>query len=131
MIILERKGTEVFYNGTKLTIVAQATKGPGKECVKVEGLEGANGAKWVSLSKLKEGTNELELQARNVTSAGAYTLTPDEAEEVKKLKARIEEIITGAKARYVAKPKLDVNVQDMTLEERIAKVEELKKYYGL
>lgn len=41
MLELERKGREVFCKGRKLTIVEQKTKGPNKEVVKVDGLEGS------------------------------------------------------------------------------------------
>lgn len=133
MLVLERKGMEVYCNGVKLTIVEQRTKGPGKEVVKVAGLPGSNGQKWVSLSKLKEGINELETQGREVTitSTRSYQLTPEEAQKVKELQAQIDQIIEGAKARYVAKPKLDVDPTKMTEEERQAKIQEIMKYYGL
>lgn len=108
MITLERKGNEVFYKGKKLTIVPQATKGPNKEVVKIEGLEGSNGQKWISLAKLKEGSNDIECVAREVTSTnvGGYAYTEEEAKRVKELEAELAEIKARAKERYVAKPKL-------------------------
>lgn len=133
MLVLERKGMEVYCEGVKLTIVPQATKGPNKEVVKVAGLRGSNGQKWVSLSKLKEGINEVETQGREVTitSTRSYQLTPEESQKVKELQSQIDKIIEGAKARYVAKPKLDVDPTKMTEEERQAKIQEIMKYYGL
>lgn len=101
MLELERIDNEVFHNGRKLTIVAQATKGPGKEVVKVEGLEGSNGQKWISLSRLQPGINKIECQERNVTLRKKYELTKEEQEEVNKLQAQIDAIIEKAKARYV------------------------------
>lgn len=127
MLVLERKGSEVFCNGQKLTIVAQATKGPGKEVVKVAGLEGANGQKWVSLSRLVEGLNEIETNAREVTTQ-KYSLTAEEAQEVRELQARIDSIIAQAKARYVAKPNLNVDTSKMSTEDKLALASQLEAY---
>lgn len=131
MLILERKGNEVFHNGQKLTIVAQATKGPGKEVVKIKGLEGSNGQQWISLSRLVEGKNEVECQGREVTTTSRYTLTAEEAKRVKELQDELNAIIQRAKDRYVKKPNLNIDPSKMSKEERLAKIEELKKYYGL
>ena len=129
MLKLTRKGNEVFFEGKKLTIVAQATKG---EVVKIAGLEGSNGQKWLALAKLKEGENSVECQGREgVVVTKSYSLTEDEAKKVKELQAQIDAIIEAAKARYVAKPKLDVDPSKMTEAEREAKIAEIKKYYGL
>lgn len=131
MLVLERKGDDVYHNGIKLTVVAQATKGPGKEVVKVKGLDGSNGQQWVSLSKLQEGINEIECQGREIISSQKYTLTEEEKETVKNLQAQIDEIINAAKARYVAKPNLNIDPSKMSKEERLAKIEEIKKYWNL
>lgn len=131
MLVLERKGDDVYHNDIKLTIVAQATKGVGKEVVKIKGLEGSNGQQWVSLSRLQEGINEIECQGREVSSGKKYTLTEEEKEEIKDLQSRIDEIIEIAKARYVAKPNLDIDPSKMSEAERLAKIEEIKKYYNM
>lgn len=128
MLVLERKGNEVFCQGQKLTIIAQATKGPGKEVVKVAGLEGSNGQKWVSLSKLAEGLNEIECNGREVTTGQKYTLTTEEKARVADLQAEIDSIIAEAKARYVAKPNLNVNPATMTEEDRLALASQLEAY---
>ena len=128
MLVLERKGNEVFCEGQKLTIVAQATKGPGKEVVKVAGLEGSNGQKWVSLSKLAEGLNEVECNGREVASSQKYTLTAEEKAHVAKLQAEIDSIITEAKARYVAKPNLNVDPSKMSEADRLALASQLEAY---
>lgn len=130
MLKLERIGNEVYCDGIKLTINAQASKGPNKEVVNIKGLEGSNGQVWLSLSKLKEGMNEIECKAKEVKMHN-YTLTKEEQEEVNQLQAKIDEIIANAKARYVKKPDLTCNPANMTEEERLAKIEEIKKYYGL
>lgn len=128
MLVLERKGDEVFCNGQKLTIVAQASKGPNKEVVKVAGLEGANGQKWVSLSKLKEGLNEIECNGREVSTSKAYVLTEEEKAQVAELQSQIDAIIEVAKARYVAKPKLNIDPGKLSEEERVAYIANLEKY---
>lgn len=130
MLVLERKGNEVFCNGQKLTIVAQATKGPGKEVVKVEGLDGSNGQKWISLNKLVEGINEIECNGREVSSQ-KYTLTQEERERVNQLQSEIDSIINKAKERYVAKPNLNMDPSKLTEEERLALIDQITKYYGL
>lgn len=127
MLVLVRKGNEVFCEGRKLTIVAQATKGPNKEVVKIEGLDGSNGQKWVSLNRLVEGSNELECNGREVSSKH-YTLTAEEAQKVKELQAQIDAIVEAAKARYVAKPNLNIDPSKLSEAERAQKVEELLRY---
>lgn len=128
MLVLVRNGKEVSCNGQKLTIVEQATKGPGNEVVKIEGLDGANGAKWISLKKLQEGKNELNPQAKQVVSTGSYTLNMAEKAEIDKLQARINEIKEAAKARYVAKPKF-VDPASITSEEvRQAEIKKVQEY---
>lgn len=108
MLELTKIGNEVYCGDKKLTIVAQATKGEGKEVVRIDGLEGSNGQKFVSLSRLKEGLNTIECKAREVstTSSSGYAYTEEEAKRVKELEAELAEIKARAKARYVVKPKI-------------------------
>ena len=131
MMKLERINDEVFFEGKKLTIVAQATKGPGKEVVKIEGLPGSNGQKWISLKRLEQGINEIQCEAREVTVGAKYKLTAEEQARVNELQAEIDEIISNAKARYVAKPDMNIDPSKMTEAERLAKIAELKAYLGL
>lgn len=128
MLVLERKGDEVFCNGCKLTINAQASKGPGKEVVKVEGLEGSNGQKWISLARLKEGINNIETQGREIGSYQKYTLTQEEKEEIKMHQDAIDKIIEVAKSRFVAKPNFKLNPKKMTEEEREAEIAKFEAY---
>ena len=115
MIKLTREGRDVFYEGTKLTRVDQATKGPGNEVIKIDGLEGSNGAKWISLSKLQEGLNEIEVKGKTVTNSGSYTLTQSEKDEMNKLQKRIDEIKEIGRKRYqLTKPK---DLTKMSIEE--------------
>lgn len=133
-LVLQRVGRDVYFEGRKLTRVDQATKGPNKEVIKIDGLPGSNGQKWVSLNTLVEGDNELTCSARDVTirpSSKGYQLTPEEAKEVADLEARVKAIVDAAKARFVPKPKLDLDPSKMTAAERQAKIDELVKYYGL
>ena len=131
MIVLTRRGNEVFFGNQKLTINAQQTKGPGKEVVKIEGLPGTNGQKWVSLTKLVEGDNQIECQGREVTITKKYVLTKEEQEEVNRLQTRINEIIEGAKKRYVPRPNLNVDPTKLTQDEKEKLIEQIKKYYGM
>lgn len=131
MITLERINDEVFFEGKKLTIVAQATKGPGKEVVKIEGLPGSNGQKWISLKRLEQGINEIQCEAREVTVGAKYKLTAEEQARVNELQNEIDEIINAAKARYVAKPDMNIDPSKMTEAERKAKIAELKAYLGI
>ena len=129
MLVLERKGSEVFCDGKKLTINAQASKGPNKEVVKIDGVAGSNGQKWVSLARLEEGLNSIETQAREVTTSKKYTLTEAEQAKVDKLQAEIDSIVEVAKSRYVPKMTIQelANKEDMTKEQKIEYLEKLMK----
>jgi len=116
-LILTRNGNEVFYDGKKLTINAQATKGPGREVVKIEGLHNSNGQKWVSLNLLKEGDNVLTCQARDrsvtihpsgttTKSTKDYVLTDEETRTIADHQAKIDAIIATARTRFVPTPKI-------------------------
>jgi len=135
-LVLIRKDRDVYHDGTKLTRVDQSTKGAGNEVIKIEGLPNANGKKWVSLSLLAEGVNELTCTARDVTRhaqtpSQKYVLTADEQHIVTQLQAQIDAIVNAAKARFVPKPDLNVDPSKMTPEEREAKIAEVRKYFGL
>ena len=118
MLELNRIGDEVYCGDKKLTIVRQASKGEGKEVVKIANLEGSNGQTWISLKRLQEGLNvfnDCDLKKRELSKN--YELTDEEQQEVDKLTQEVEErndriaeIIEAAKARYV-KP---VKVKDLT-----------------
>ena len=125
MLKLEKLNNEVFYNGVKLKINAQASKGPNNEVVYVADLPEANGQKWISLKKLHEGINELECQGREVTISKKYVLTPEEAQKVAELQAQIDAIINAAKSRYV--PKTNINdINKLTTEQKLALIAQLE-----
>jgi hypothetical protein len=126
MLTLVRNGKDVFHNGIKLTRVDQATKGPGNEVIKIEGLEGSNGAKWISLSKLQEGTNEVNVQGKVITNTGSYTLTPQEKAEVDKLQARIDEIKSIARSRFQPKK---VDLTKLSAEDLEKYIAQLRKIH--
>lgn len=118
MLKLIRTKDGVFCDGRKLTIVAQATKGIGKEVVKIEGLQGSNGAKWVSLNKLSMGENVIEPIKREVATGGkGYELTPDEQARVDELQAEIDAIKLKARQRYVKKPVMKSVEEVMAMDE--------------
>ena len=110
MLELNRKNDEVYFGDKKLTIIKQEKKGKDKEVVKIEGLEGSNGQKYISLIKLKQGKNKIECQGREV-SQGYYT--KEEKEELEKLYDRINEIKTLAKKRQPQKLKTQKDIEKM------------------
>lgn len=147
-LTLIRKGMEVYYNDHKLTINPQATKGPGREVVKIEGLPNSNGKKWISLNLLKEGVNEIECQAQvrtnhgtvNTFNRGLYKsrLTDKELEEVqileeqkKELQKKIDDIFAKAAEREQLKPDLNVNPEELSAEDKQKLIDQLQKYLGL
>lgn len=107
MLVLERKGCEVFYNNKQLKINTQSSKGPNKEVVWVGDLEEANGQQWVSLSKLKEGTNEIECKKRVIKNGNKYFLTEEERQRIEEIDKEKEAIIENAKQRYETCKNLD------------------------
>jgi len=141
-LVLVRKASDVYFNDKKLTISAQASKGVGNEVVKIDGLPNSNGKKWLSLSLLKEGSNEVQCTARVVTSQigkpatakvlePTYRLNADEVKKVEALQAKIDAIIQVAKDRYVPRPRIDLNPAEMTEEERQAEIAKWTAYLGL
>lgn len=115
MLKLIRTQDGVFYNDRKLTIVAQATKGPGKEVVKIEGLPGSDGAKWISLNKLSMGENDIVPVKREV--AGGYSLTDEEKARIDELQGEIDAIKERARKRNVNKGSLKTFDEIMAMDE--------------
>lgn len=115
MLKLIRTQDGVFYNDRKLTIVAQATKGPGKEVVKIEGLPGSDGAKWVSLNKLSMGENDIVPVKREV--AGGYSLTDEEKARIDELQGEIDAIKERARKRNANKGGLKTFDEIMAMDE--------------
>lgn len=128
MLKLERIEDKVYYNGIELKINKQASKGPGNEVVDVSKLPEANGQKWISLSRLQPGINEIECKAREITTSKKYELTTEEQSRIAELQSEIDAIIENAKSRYVAKPNLNVNVAKMTAEEKAAYIVTVQNY---
>ena len=127
MLKLIRTENGVFYNDRKLTIVAQATKGPGKEVVKIEGLPGSDGAKWISLNKLSMGENDIVPVKREI--AGGYTLTDDEKARIDELQGEIDAIKARARQRNVNKGGLKTFDEIMAMDEesRVAYIRMLEE----
>lgn len=135
-LVLERRGFEVFFEGRKLTVIAQASKGAGKEVVKIDGLPGSNGQKFVSLSKLVEGYNELDCQAKATTKQAPkqqYVLTAEEQAQVDELQAQIgglqaqiDAIIDAARARYIPNIDLSCDISQMSDAQREAMATQLE-----
>lgn len=127
MLKLIRTQDGVFYNDRKLTIVAQATKGPGKEVVKIEGLPGSDGAKWISLNKLSLGENDIVPVKREV--AGGYSLTDDEKARIDELQGEIDAIKERARKRNANKGSLKTFDEIMAMDEdsRVAYIRMLEE----
>ena len=127
MLKLIRTENGVFYNDRKLTIVAQATKGPGKEVVKIEGLPGSDGAKWISLNKLSMGENDIVPVKREV--AGGYALTDDEKARIDELQGEIDAIKERARKRNANKGGLKTFDEIMAMDEesRVAYIRMLEE----
>lgn len=128
MLKLERKENEVYCDGVKLRINKQASKGPNNEVVYIKDCPEANGQTWISLSRLKEGVNEIECKGRVVTTHNKYELTTEEKLRIEELQKEIDEIKENAKKRYVEKPNLDIDVSTLTEEEKQAHIEQVEKY---
>lgn len=116
MLKLIRTQDGVFYNDRKLTIVAQATKGPGKEVVKIEGLPGSDGAKWISLNKLSMGENDIVPVKREI--AGGYSLTDEEKARIDELQGEIDAIKERARKRNANKGSLKTFDEIMAMDEK-------------
>lgn len=128
MLKLERIENEVYYNGTKLRINKQASKGPGNEVVYIKDCPEANGQTWISLSRLHDGENEIECKARELTTHNKYELTKDELSRIAELQAEIDAIKAAAKARYVEKPNFKVDISKLTEAEKQAHIEQVQNY---
>lgn len=131
MLELVRKNDKVFFEDKELYVNKQQSKGPDNEVVRIDGLEGSNGQKWISLSKLVEGINHFECKGKVFTktsSVGKYSLTEEESKEVETLKNRIDSIIEVAKQRY---QKSNRKLEDLSIDELMelinSKKVELKK----
>lgn len=130
IVSIERDGLTIKVNGVKCPVNKQESKGPNKEVVNIKKVVGPQYQEWISLSRLQEGVQEVELKPRKEVVLGAkYTLTKEEQEEVDSLKARIEEIIEGAKKRYVpSKLNLNLDVSKLSEEQRQQEIEKVMKY---
>lgn len=128
MLKLEKIENEVYYNGIKLRINKQASKGPGNEVVYIKDCPEANGQTWISLSRLKDGINEIECKARELTTHNKYELTKDELSRIAELQAEIDAIKAAAKARYVEKPNFKVDISKLSDAEKQAHIEKVQNY---
>lgn len=128
MLKLERIENEVYCDGVKLRINKQASKGPNNEVVYIKDCPEANGQTWISLSRLKEGVNEIECKGRVVTTPNKYELTNEEKLRIEELQKEIDEIKENAKKRYVEKPNFKVDISKLSEEEKQAHIEQVQNY---
>ena len=137
-IELQYVNGHVYYNNIELRINKQASKGAGNEVIDLKHVPEARelNRKWLSLSKLHEGSNTIELEASNRTQTTSnqkdYVLNSDEQTQINELNAQIatlqsqiDTIIATARARYVAAPEsVDVTqLSDEQLKDYLARVE--------
>ena len=132
MLELNRIGDRVFCGEVELHINPQATKNGGKgyPVINIEKLVRPEQKKWIALNKLVEGINvfnDNDLIGREVNKQ--YELTKEEEEEIAEHQARIDEIISAAKARYVKpiKVKTTKDLTKMSKSELEAEIERLNK----
>lgn len=133
IVTIEKNGLTIKVNGVECPVNKQASKGANKEVVSIKKVVGPQYQEWISLSRLQEGSQKIELKPRKQVVLGAkYTLTKEELVEVDSLQSKIDEIIENAKKRYVPTSiNLKCDPTKMTLEQRMAKIEELKKFMGV
>ena len=133
IVSIERDGLTIKVNGVECPVNKQEAKGPNKEVVNIKKVVGPQYQEWISLSRLKEGLQEIELKPhKEVVLSAKYTLTKEEQEEIDSLQAKIDKIIEDAKKRYVPTSiNLKCDPTKMTLEQRRAKIEEIKKFMGV
>ena len=113
IVKIEKDGYTIKVNGVLCPVVKQETKGVGKEVVKITKAVGPEWQAYISLSRLVEGEQEFEVAPHKVVESTRYSLTDEEAAEVRELQARIDAIIENAKARTPKKKRLE----DMSIEE--------------
>ena len=120
-----KNGEEIIVNGVKCPVVNEKAK--NNKYVNIEKLGFESWQKHIGIKFLVEGKQEFELEPRRQSGAQAkYTLTADEEQEIAELKARIDEIIEAAKARYVKPIKFNKikNVNELTKEQKLAAIAE-------
>ena len=120
-----KNGEEIIVNGVKCPVVNEKAK--NNKYVNIEKLGLDEWQKHIGLKFLVEGKQEVELEPRRQSGAQAkYTLTAEEEQEIAELKARINEIIEAAKARYVKPIKFNKikNVNELTKEQKLAAIAE-------
>ena len=112
MLKLVRTEEGVFYEGRKLTIVPQTSKGVGKEVVKILGLPGSDGAEYISLSRIPMGENEVQPQKRS-----SCLLTDEEKKRIDELQGEIDAIKAKARQRNLKKVDLKTVEAVMAMDE--------------
>lgn len=119
-IVLNRNNNKITFEGKEVKINPQSSKGENQEVVDLDSLhieELTQYQRYISLSKLNEGDNEIDLKPRKNVSI--LHLTKEEIEEIENLENRIKEIKENAKKRSVKKFDLSkVKIEELTEEDR-------------
>ena len=96
-----KNGYEIIVNNVACKVIKQESKGLNKEVVDIEKAVGPEYQRYVSLSKLVDGSQIVELKPRKIVESKQYSLTQEEQTQIDELQAQIDAIIEAAKARYV------------------------------
>lgn len=130
IVKVERDGLTIKVNGVVCPVVKQESKGPNKEVANIERVVGPTYQKYLSLSTLKEGEQDVELKERRQVVLGQkYVLTQEEQSRIDKLQSEIDSIIEGAKKRYVpSKINLNMDISKLSEEQRLEEIAKVMKY---
>lgn len=113
---------EVLYDGIKLPIVDKNKPcGPSVDLGKL-GLNGYQ--RYIKISKLEEGPNQVELKEAKETTK-QYSLTIEEKKEIEQLENRIKEIKENAKKRFIPKATKIEDMDETQLQDYIEKCNKL------
>lgn len=122
-----KNGYEIIVNNVACKVIKQESKGLNKEVVDIEKAVGPEYQRYVSLSKLVDGSQIVELKPRKIVESKQYSLTQDEQTQIDELQAQIDAIIEAAKARYVAPSKVNLNnINNLTNEQKLALIAQLE-----
>lgn len=123
IILVLNENNEVYFENKKVKINPQASKNdPVVDLDSLKLNELAQFQRYVSLSRLKLGENEIELKDRK--QVATLQLTEEEKQQIAELEAQIEAIKANARKRAPQKPKA---IEDLSLEELQAEIARRKQ----
>ena len=114
---------EVLYNGNKLPIVDK-NKATGAS-VDLAKLELTEYQRYVKISTLQIGLNQVDLKPRKNVEISKVEYTDEEKQELAQLEARIAEIKENARKRFIPKATKVEDMDETQLQDYIAKCNKL------